>query len=65
MKVRYLGNVSDSQVRWGSNHDPRGLLEEGKIYEVEKKEVHSYHTKLYLVEFPGKYFNNVNFEEVE
>lgn len=60
--VKYLG-CSDAQVRWGSNDDPRecGLVI-GKSYELERKEEHSWHTKYYLVEFPGKKFNSVCFD---
>ena len=63
MKVRYIG-ASEAQVNYGSNDDPRGLLKEGKIYTLQRKEVHSYHTKYYLKEFPGKKFNSICFEEV-
>lgn len=60
-KVKYIG-AGDDQVRWGNNDDPRGLLEEGKIYTIETIEVHSWHTKYYLKEFPSKKFNSVSFE---
>jgi len=63
MKVKYIG-ASDAQVNYGSNDDPRGLLKEGKIYTIQRKEVHSYHTKYILKEFPDKKFNSVSFEEV-
>ncbi|MBP2635530.1 MAG: hypothetical protein H6Q72_1437 [Firmicutes bacterium] len=60
-KVKYIG-ASDEQVRWGNNDDPRGLLNEGELYTVEREEVHSYHTKYHLKEFPGKRFNSVCFD---
>jgi len=64
MKVRYIG-ASDGQVNYGGgSDDPRGLLKEGKIYTLQRKEAHSWHTKYYLKEFPGKKFNSVCFEEV-
>lgn len=59
MKVIYIG-ASEEQVRWGGNSDPRGLLEEGKEYEVEDKEVHSWHTKIKLKGIDGK-FNDASF----
>lgn len=62
MRVIYVG-ASDEQVRWGDNDDPRDLLIEGKEYEVEEKEVHSWHTKLYLVGIEGR-FNSVCFAEI-
>lgn len=61
-KAKYMGRATDEQVRWGSNDDPRGLLEPGKIYTIADVEVHSYHTKIYLVDFPGLKFNSVHFE---
>ena len=63
MKVRYIG-ASDGQIRWGSNDDPRGLLIEGKEYTLEHTEEHSWHTKFYLKEFPGKKFNSVCFTKI-
>jgi hypothetical protein len=60
--VIYKG-ASDDQVKWGSNDDPRGLLVEGEMYTVEKEEVHSWHTKIYLAEHPGKKFNSVCFDD--
>ncbi|SMC63801.1 hypothetical protein [Sporomusa malonica] len=59
-KVKYTG-ASDEQVRWGGNDDPRGLLTEGETYEIELIEPHTWHTKYYLKEFPGKKFNSVSF----
>jgi hypothetical protein len=63
MKVKYIG-ASEEQVKWGGNDDPRGLLIEGQDYEIERREIHSWHTKLHLTEFPGKKFNSVCFEEL-
>lgn len=62
-KVRYIGTC-DEQVKWGSNDDPRGLLTEGDVYTVNSVEVHSWHTKITLREFPELKFNCVSFEEV-
>lgn len=61
-KAEYTGNASDTQVRWGSNDDPRGLLEPGKVYEVKRVDVHTWHTKVFLTDFPGKKFNSVHFK---
>lgn len=63
MQVRYIG-ASDTQVNWGSNDDPRGVLVEGEVYEVAAREVHTWHTKLSLVGVKGR-FNSVCFEEVD
>ena len=59
-KVRYIG-ATDKQVKWGGNDDPRSLLNEGDIYEVEHEEVHSWHTKYSLKGIKGR-FNSVCFE---
>ena len=63
MKVKFTG-ASDSQATFGNCDDPRGLLVVGRTYILQRKEVHSWHTKYYLKEFPNKQFNSVCFEEV-
>jgi len=61
-RLRYIG-ADDAQVAWGGNDDPRGVLTEGEIYEVQSMDVHSWHTKVRLVGFDGV-FNSVCFEGV-
>lgn len=61
-KVLYVG-ATDSQVSWGGCDDPRGVLEEGKEYTILNRDVHSWHTKIELEEFPGLFFNSVCFNE--
>ncbi|MCK5605364.1 hypothetical protein KAR91_25965 [Candidatus Pacearchaeota archaeon] len=56
--------VSKESIQWGSHTDPRGILEDGKEYEVYKDEVHSYHTRRFLVGIKG-YFNTVWFEPAD
>lgn len=63
MKVRFT-ECSEGQIRWGGHDDPNGLLIPGEVYEVEKVDVHSWHTKYILKGFPGQVFNSVCFEEV-
>ena len=63
-KVRFTG-ASDDQVRWGNNDDPRSYLFKGQICTVLEEEVHSWHTKIRLLETPTMLFNNVSFEDVE
>lgn len=65
MIVYYNGKASDAQVNWGGNDDPRNFLEVGVPYEVARWEVHTWHTKVHLVDFPGKYFNSVHFHDAE
>ena len=63
MLIKYIG-TTDGQVKWGSNDDPRSILVEGAIYELDHKEIHLWHTKYYLVGIKGA-FNSVCFEEVD
>lgn len=63
MKVKYIG-ASDAQVNWGHCDDPRNVLIEGEMYEVEAEDVHTWHTKLSLVGLDGK-FNSVCFDRLE
>jgi len=51
--------------RWGSNDNPKGVLFEGDVYYVERIEIHSWHTKLYLRGIRGGKFNSSCFEKVE
>jgi hypothetical protein len=61
-KVIYTGEAAIEQIRWGNNDDPRGLLEPGKEYELLEVELHTWHTKYILKEFPDKKFNSVHFK---
>lgn len=61
-RVKYIGSTED-QVRWGNNDNPKGILIEGDTYYVERVEIHSQHTKLYLRGVYGKY-NSVCFEKI-
>ena len=63
MKVKYIG-ASDAQVNWGNCDDPRNVLIEGEVYEVEEEDVRTWHTKLSLVGVDGK-FNSVCFDRLE
>ena len=46
----------------GENHH---LLEVGKEYTLEDIDVHSWHTIVYIKEFPNVEFNSVVFKEIE
>lgn len=61
--VRFV-KASDIQVNWGSNDDPRLVLNTNDIYEIENVEEHSWHTKIYLKGIKGK-FNIVSFQKVD
>ena len=63
MIVRFMG-ADDEQVNWGKNDDPRDVLEINGVYEVSEVEVHSWHTKIQLVDSPNNKFNSACFEIV-
>jgi regulator of RNase E activity RraA len=56
--------ISDYENNWGSCAPINGNLIVGEIYTVKFWEVHNWHTKVHLEEFPGKVFNSVHFEKV-
>lgn len=58
-ELTYKG-CSIEQVRWGNNDDPRQVLEEGKVYLLEEKKEHKWHTKYKLQGIDG-WFNSVCF----
>lgn len=53
---------SKSQMNFGNNDDPNKFLKKGIEYTVLRTEVHSYHTKVFLKEFPELKVNSVCFE---
>lgn len=40
------------------------FLEVGEVYTVEHVDIHSWHSDVYLKEFPGEKFNTVLFSQV-
>lgn len=62
-KVKFIGTTND-QVNWCGHDDPRKYLIKGKEYTISKIEVHSWHTRVYLKEYPGKHFNLLSFEVI-
>lgn len=61
-KVKYKGS-SKEQRNWGWDGSDYGQLVVGKVYDVEREEVHSCHTKIFLEGIKGS-FNSVCFAEV-
>jgi hypothetical protein len=55
-------DVTNAQISYGGNCDPVGLLELGRMYEVDYADVRSSRTSVYLKGFPGKSFNSVWFD---
>ena len=62
MKVKF---TCKEPVTWGVSKTNASLLKFGEIYDVERIEEHSWHTKVFLKEFPDVEFNSVWFDEVE
>jgi hypothetical protein len=59
--VLYLGCDDDGQAKFGGCDDPRGILIPGTKYMVANVELHSWHTKIYLVGCGKLAFNSVLF----
>ena len=55
-------SVSKAQINWGNNVDPKNILYPGMSYEVDRIEIHSQSTGVFLKAFPGKKFNGVWFD---
>jgi hypothetical protein len=63
-KVKYIEDyVSNENVKWGTHTDPRGVLTDGETYIIDKTEVHSWHTKVFLKGYEDKPFNSVWFKD--
>jgi hypothetical protein len=62
--VKFIG-ASDAQVNWGGGDDPRKYLSVGAQYVVKERDVHRMHTRIYLEDFPNKWFNSVCFADVK
>lgn len=63
-KPRKLLCIRNDNDVWGSPNNGH-LLEIGKEYTLEDVDVHSWHTDIYVSEFPNISFGSVLFEEVE
>lgn len=64
LKLKYLGVGCKEQITFGSHTNPNDILVEGNYYDVERVEVHRWHTKIILKGIKGK-FNSVWFEDFE
>lgn len=58
MKVKC---ISDYENNFGGCEPIKGNLEVGDVYEVERVEEHSWHTKYFI---NGKDYNSVHFEVI-
>ncbi len=61
-KVKFNG-CSDTQANWGRGADPRLHLKKEQEYELDRTEVHSWHT-LYYLKGITEGFNSVCFSDV-
>jgi hypothetical protein len=63
-KVKCI-SIDDDQSRWGGNSMAKDFLSIGDVYTLSREpEVHSWHTKYYLEEFPNERFNSAQFKVV-
>lgn len=58
-RVIFTG-ATEAQTHWGGNNDPNKVCEIGKEYEIESRDVRSWHTKITLVGVEGV-FNSASF----
>lgn len=59
---------SDGKIMNGYDHDIEHAmkhLKQGETYTVDRTEIHSWHTKVYLQEIPGVPFNSVHFTQLD
>jgi len=62
-KIKFIAvSVSEAQINWGGNTNPKNLLKFGESYEIDRIEVHSQSMGVFLKEFPGMKFNAVWFD---
>ena len=64
-KPRKIKCVRNDDNVWGGGGENHHLLEVGKEYTLEDIIVHSWHTIVYIEEFPDMEFNSVVFEEID
>lgn len=58
-------NVLETMITYGGGGENHHLLGVGKEYTLEDIIVHSWHTIVYIEEFPDMEFNSVVFEEID
>ena len=57
--------VRNDEDVWGGGGENHHLLEVGREYTLEDIVIHSWHTIIYIEEFPDMEFNSVAFEEID
>ena len=61
-KVKF---VSNKLYRWDIDPKNADVLTPGNVYTVDRMEIHSWHTEVYLIEHPKVEFNSVWFDDME
>lgn len=62
-KVKFIDPDKD-MVNLANNDDPSVYLKLENVYTVAKIDIHCFHTRILLNEMPGRWFNDLHFEEV-
>ena len=57
--------ICKNPITWGVPEENAVHLKIGEIYTIERAEIHSWHTKIFLKEIPRIEFNSVWFDEVK
>ncbi|MEG1564200.1 MAG: hypothetical protein RR365_10810 [Bacteroides sp.] len=56
--------VNNEDHKWGFDDYASRHLEVGKLYTVDRVDVHDWHTRVSVKEIPNMWFNSVAFEEL-
>lgn len=62
-KGMVLVTIGNKHIPWGGCSPVEDYLSIGELCIVEKYEIHSWHTRIWIKGIPGEYFNSVHFEK--
>ncbi|MDD4066393.1 MAG: hypothetical protein PHH22_00225 [Clostridia bacterium] len=63
-RMRHVVCVNNQDINWSLNGNASQHLKVGEIYHALGIEVHGFHTRVSLLEFPKLQFNSINFSEI-
>lgn len=63
-KVKYIKHPTKNQLKGGYYDNPIKLLKIGRVYEIERIEVYSWYTWIFLKKYPDLHFNYIWFEDI-
>lgn len=63
-RMRHIVCIYKQDHNWSLNGNASNYLQVGEVYHVLEVEVHSFHTRVRLQEFPALQFNSMNFSEI-